>query len=44
MDRFIIVCRLTSDQHDDYCEDFLGIGIGRHVPKAHGRKTTEGKI
>lgn len=39
-----IIYRLTSDQHDDYCKDLLGVGIGRHVSKAYGRKATEGKI
>jgi len=41
---FVIIYRLTSDQHDDYCKDFLGVGIRRYVPEAYGRETAEGEI
>lgn len=43
-DRSVIIYRLTSDQHDDYCKDFLSVGIGRYVPKAYGREAAEGEI
>lgn len=42
--RSVIIHRLTSDQHDDYCKDFLSVGIGRYVPEAYGRETAEGEI
>lgn len=40
----VIIHRLTSNQHDDYCKDFLSVGIGRYVPETYGRETTEGEI
>lgn len=42
--RSVIIYRLTSDQHDDYCKDFLGVGIRRYVPEAYGREAAEGEI
>lgn len=43
-DKSVIIYRLTSNQHDDYCKDFLSISIGRHVPEAYRRETAEGEI
>lgn len=35
---------LTANQHDTNGEDFLRIGVGRHVSKSYTGQTAEGKI
>ena len=35
---------LTSDEHDTDREDLLGIGVWRHVTKAHTGQTAECEI
>lgn len=40
----VIIFRLTSDQHYDYCKDFLSVSIGRHISEAHGCKAAKGEI
>jgi len=39
-----MICRLTSDQHDDYCKDFFSVGVGRHISEAHGREAAKGEV
>lgn len=35
---------LTANQHDTDGEDFLRIGVGRHISKSYTGQTAEGKI